>query len=162
MDVSFLLVLLGGKKISLVFLFLLTLLVLYKHHLPPSSVHACMHAKSLQSCPTLCDPMGCSSSGSSVQGVFQARILEWVAKPSSRGSPTPGIEPTSHAPCTGRQVLLPLGPSGESPSSVSLSKSFAFTFFPLTESGLPLTGLFSLPSSMKAFCLWAGSDGVGG
>ena len=42
MDVSFLLVLLGGKKISLVFLFLLILLVLYKHHLPPSSVHACI------------------------------------------------------------------------------------------------------------------------
>ena len=35
--------------------------------------------KSLQSCPTLCDPMGCSLPGSSVHGIFQARVLEWVA-----------------------------------------------------------------------------------
>ena len=32
-----------------------------------------------QSCPTLCDPMDCSLPGSSVHGIFQARILEWVA-----------------------------------------------------------------------------------
>ena len=36
-------------------------------------------AKSLQSCPTLCDPMNCSLPGSSVDGIFQARVLEWVA-----------------------------------------------------------------------------------
>ena len=34
-------------------------------------------AKSLQSCPTLCDPMYCSPPGSSVHGIFQARVLEW-------------------------------------------------------------------------------------
>ena len=45
-----------------------------------------MHAKSFQSCLTLCNPMNCSASGSSVQGILQARILEWVAMPSSRGS----------------------------------------------------------------------------
>ena len=32
-----------------------------------------------QSCPTLCDPMDCSLPGFSVQGIFQARVLEWVA-----------------------------------------------------------------------------------
>ena len=32
-----------------------------------------------QSCPTLCDPMDCSLSGSSVQGIFQSRVLEWAA-----------------------------------------------------------------------------------
>ena len=36
-------------------------------------------AKSLQSCPTLCDLMDCSLSGSSVRGIFQARVLEWIA-----------------------------------------------------------------------------------
>ena len=36
-------------------------------------------AKSLQSCPTLCDPMDCSLPGSSVRGIFQARVLEWGA-----------------------------------------------------------------------------------
>ena len=40
----------------------------------------------LQSCSTLCDPMDHSSLGSSVHGVLQARILKWVAMPSSRGS----------------------------------------------------------------------------
>ena len=45
--------------------------------------------KSLQSCPTLCDPMDGSSSDSSVHGILQARILEWVAMPSSRGSSQP-------------------------------------------------------------------------
>ena len=39
----------------------------------------CMHAKLLQSCPTLCDPMDSSPPGSSVHGILQARILEWVA-----------------------------------------------------------------------------------
>ena len=39
----------------------------------------CVHAKSLQSCPTPSDPMDCSPPGSSVHGILQARILEWVA-----------------------------------------------------------------------------------
>ena len=39
-----------------------------------------------QLCLTLCDPMDCSLPGSSVHGILQARILEWVAMPSSRGS----------------------------------------------------------------------------
>ena len=38
-----------------------------------------MHAKSLQSCPTLCDPMDSSPPGSSVHRILQARILEWGA-----------------------------------------------------------------------------------
>ena len=36
-------------------------------------------AKSLQSCPTLCDPMDCSLPGFSIHGILQARTLEWVA-----------------------------------------------------------------------------------
>ena len=43
-------------------------------------------AKSLQSCPTLCDPMDCSLPGSSLHGILQARVLEWVAISFSRGS----------------------------------------------------------------------------
>ena len=46
-------------------------------------------AKSLQSCLTLCDPMDYSLTGCSVHGILQARILEWVAMPSSRGSSQP-------------------------------------------------------------------------
>ena len=48
----------------------------------PPSVCACV-----LSCPTLCDPMDCSPPGSSVHGIFQARVLEWVAISFSRGSP---------------------------------------------------------------------------
>ena len=50
-----------------------------------------MHAKSLQSCPTLCDAMDCSLPGSSVHGILQARILEWVVVPSSRCLSDPRI-----------------------------------------------------------------------
>ena len=45
--------------------------------------HVCLVA---QPCPTLCDPMGCSTAGSSVHGISPTRILEWVAISFSRGS----------------------------------------------------------------------------
>ena len=51
-----------------------------------------MCAKYLQLYSTLCDRMDCKPPGSSVQGTLQARILEWVAMPSSRGLPDPGVE----------------------------------------------------------------------
>ena len=49
-------------------------------------MHACLVT---QSCPTLCNSMDCSPPGSSVHGILQARILKWVAIPSSRGSSQP-------------------------------------------------------------------------
>ena len=49
----------------------------------------CMRAKSLQSCLTLCDLVDCSPPASSVHGILQVRILEWVAILSSRGSSRP-------------------------------------------------------------------------
>ena len=52
--------------------------------------HACLCTQSLQSCPTLFDPMDYNPPCSSVHGILQARILEWVAMPSSRGSSPPG------------------------------------------------------------------------
>ena len=42
-----------------------------------------------QSCPTLCDPMDCSLPGSSVHGIFQAIVLEWIAISFSKGSSQP-------------------------------------------------------------------------
>ena len=50
---------------------------------------ACMHAKLLWSCPTLCDPMNYSPPGSFVHGILQTGILKWVAMPSLRGSSQP-------------------------------------------------------------------------
>ena len=49
----------------------------------------CTCAQALQSCPTLCDPMDCTLPGSSVLGILQARILEWVAMSFSRGPSRP-------------------------------------------------------------------------
>ena len=53
------------------------------------TVCACAHAKSLQWCPSLCDPLDCGPPGSSAHGILQARILQWVAMTSSRGSSQP-------------------------------------------------------------------------
>ena len=46
-----------------------------------------------QLCPTLCDPMDRNPPGSSVHGIYQARILAWVPVPSPGDLPDPGIEP---------------------------------------------------------------------
>ena len=50
------------------------------------------HAKLLQSCPTR-DSIDCSPPGFPVHGILQARMLKWVAIPTSRGSSGPGIKP---------------------------------------------------------------------
>ena len=64
-----------------------------------SLIFSCMCA---QSCPSLCNPMDYSPPGSSVHGIFQARILEWVAISFSGDLPNPGIKHISHI---GWQVL---------------------------------------------------------
>ena len=56
-----------------------------------------MESEIAQSCPTLCDPMDCSLPGSSVHGIFQARVLEWLPFPSPWDLPNSGIEPWSPA-----------------------------------------------------------------
>ena len=56
-----------------------------------------MKVKVAQSGWTLCHPMGCSLPGSSVRGILQTIILEWVTYPFFRGSPDPGIKPGSPA-----------------------------------------------------------------
>ena len=60
------------------------------------------------SCPTLCDPMDCSLSSSSVHGILQSRILEWVVIFSSRGSSQPRDKTTLLvSSAIGRQILYP-------------------------------------------------------
>ena len=73
----------------------------------------CMHAKSLQLCPTLCDPMDCSPPCFSVHVILQARILEWVAVPCFRGFPDPGIKPMSLCLLHWQVGSLPLAPPGK-------------------------------------------------
>ena len=56
-----------------------------------------------RSCPSLCDPMDCSLAGSSVHGIFQAIVLEWIVISFSRGSSWP--RGRTHVTCIGRQIL---------------------------------------------------------
>ena len=66
----------------------------------------CVHVQLLQSCLTFCNPMDCCLPGSYVHGIIPARILEWVAMPSFRGSFQPRDQ--THISCgsfTGRQIL---------------------------------------------------------
>ena len=73
----------------------------------------CVHAKSLQSCSALHDPMDSSPPGSSVHGTLQARVLEWLAMPSSKGS-SQTRDPThvSSVSRIGRWALYPCRPLG--------------------------------------------------
>ena len=94
------------SSVNTVFPFLSIVVILY--------MCACMCAKSLQSCSTLWDAMDYSPPGYSVHGILQARILEWVAISSSRGSTWPRDlrTPESYVSCIGRRCL-PLAPAGK-------------------------------------------------
>ena len=72
-------------------------------------------AKVAQSCPPLCGPMDCCLPGSSVHGILQARILEWVAISFSKGSSQPRDRTQGLRHC--RQTLYCLSHQG-SPSSI--------------------------------------------
>ena len=67
-----------------------------------------VHAQSLQLCQTLCNPMDCSSPSSSVNGILQVRILQWVALPFSRGSSRPRDKTHSPASSVLQVEFLPL------------------------------------------------------
>ena len=58
---------------------------------------AVVDALVVKSCPTLCNPTDCSPPGSSIHGISQVRILEWIAISFSRGLPDPGIKVGSPA-----------------------------------------------------------------
>ena len=86
-------------------------------HLRPVSIRfgslcVCLCAKSVQSCQTLCDPVDCSLPGSSVHGTLQARILAWVAVPSSRDLSNPGTSPSPTTPALAGRLFAAL-PSHE-------------------------------------------------
>ena len=69
----------------------------------PKSLCAC---SVIQLCPTLCNHMNISPPGSSVHGILQTKILEWIAIFSSRGSsPSKDQTHASCVSCTGRQIL---------------------------------------------------------
>ena len=100
-----------------------------------------------QSCPTLCDPMDCSLPGSSIHGIFQARILEWVAIPFSRKSSNPGIKPGS--PTLQADALPPESPSVSSVQSLSRVRLFAIPSIAAHQASLSITNSRSSPKPMS-------------
>ena len=92
----------------------------------------CVHAKSLQSCPTLCDPMDCSPPGSSIHGVLQAKNTGVGCHVLLQGTfPNRGIEPRSPA----LQVdSLPAEPQGKPKNTGVGSLSLLQGIFPTQES----------------------------
>ena len=114
----------------------------------------CMYVKAAQLCLILCDPMDCSLPGSSIHGILQARILEWVAISFSRGSSQPRngtqvfriagrlfmIWATREAPLEADNVWWEEGGGGgggeERAFSTNLTKLWTFQMFMfLTDSG---------------------------
>ena len=89
----------------------------------------CLCAKSLQLCSTLCDPMDCSLPGSCVRGILQARILDWVAMPSSGGI-FPTQESNWYLLCLLHWHVgsLPLALPGKPIQKLSLAKLIQFMF----------------------------------
>ena len=82
-----------------------------------------MGAKSFQQCPTLYNPTDCSLPGSSVHEILQARILEWVAFFSSRGSSQPKHQTSIFSIfCIGRQVLYHQHHLGSPPQGLDTNK----------------------------------------
>ena len=93
-----------------------------------SHIVICMCTKSLQSCPTLCDPMDCSPPGSSVYGIFQVRVLKWVAMPFPRGSSWPRDWTCgSFSSYISKWILLLLSHQGSS----LLCETYSYTLFDL-------------------------------
>ena len=68
----------------------------------------CVWVLSRFSCLTLCNTVDCSLLGSSVHGILQSRILEWVAMPSPGGLPNPGIKPASLLSTASQADSLPM------------------------------------------------------
>ena len=133
-----------------------------------------MHAKSRQAGPTLCEPMGCSPPGSCIHRILQARILEWVAMPSSRGSSWPKDQ--THIACisgtAGRYFTTepPRKPDSYSADNILLRNvewlllisgptpsSDNWTFFPYREPSPALISPFSweilTPLSASGMCV---------
>ena len=113
-----------------------------------------MSAKSLQSCPVLCNPMDCSLSGSPVHGILQARTVEWVAKSYSRGSSLPRDQTcNSSVSCIVRQVLYYFchldSVQFSSVQSLSCVRLFVTSWTAAHQASLPITNSRSLLKLMS-------------
>ena len=97
-----------------------------------------IYTKSIQLCPTLCDPMDCSPPRSSVLGILQAGILELVAMTSSRGSSlTQGLKPGLLCLLHWQVGSLPLAPPGKPYIHVNVYHNIATIIVPNSSTKSP-------------------------
>ena len=111
-------------------------------------LHQCVVVQSVesevaQSCPTVCDPMGCSLPGSSVHGIFQARVLEWVAISFSSASKWKvKVKSLSHVGL----FTTPWAVAYQAPPSMGFSRQEYWSGVPLPSLYLPLVPhIFAFP-----------------
>ena len=128
-------------------------------HITDSGVCACVcvraraHTGTLthrraQSCPTFCDPRDCNPPGISVHGILQARILEWVAISSFKGSSQPRNGTlVSYIFCIGRWVLYHKPHPGKPLLKLTPSKPGKLSYFPF----YPISGMRVLMSYAEFF-----------
>ena len=118
-----------------------------------------MHAKSLYSCLTLCNTMDCSVLDSSVHGILQARLLEWVAVPSSRGSSQPRDQTSiSSVSCIGRVFFTtePPGKPGMNLQFSSVTQLCLTLWDPMNHSTSGLPVHHQLPEFTQTHVHWVG------
>ena len=131
--------------------------------MPPYADSVCA-ARSLQSCPALCDPVGCSPPGSSVRGILQARILEsWLPCPPLGDPPHTGIEHTSPVAPASRADSLPFEPQGKPKSTGVGSLSLRQQDLPApgTELGSPALQEDSLRAELSGKSKWTDKTQMG-
>ena len=115
------------------------------HPIVSSSAAAAAAAKSLQSCPTLCDPTDGSPTGSPVPGILQARILEWVAISFSNAWKWKvKVKSLSHV----WLLVTPWTAAHQAPPSMGFSRQEFWSGVPLPSSSI--APLFSCPQSFPA------------
>ena len=115
-----------------------------------SSIETCtLCCMVTKSCLTLSDPMDCSMPGSTVHGIFQARIMEWVALSFSRGSSQPRYQ--TCISCTGMWILHH-GATWASEKGMATHSSIVAWRIPWTEEpgGLPSTGSHRVGHDLEA------------
>ena len=107
-----------------------------------------------QLCRILCDPTDHSLPGSSVRGTLQARILEWIAMPSSRGSSNPGSEPASLvSPALASRFFTPGSTWEALLISIFLIKKKKGYWFFFSDSEFKTLFKISLSSASSSHCL---------
>ena len=110
-----------------------------------------MHAKSFQLCLTLYEPVDCSPPGSSIHGILQAKLLEWVAIPFTKGIfLTQGSNPSlSHF----RQIVYPLSHKGN-PRHYQVSSVCVHVCVCMCVQNSPLLQAITKRNAISALCFW--------